>query len=113
MKEGGFLSLPDLLLLLPARCGVSEEPSPAVPFLLANIHPAMHPSKPVGELSMGEMAGMLAGMDVVTLQCAGASNTQSLCGASLQRVVCVVAHNRTLGWTLLSRNRAGTGRVQF
>lgn len=62
---------------------------------------------------MGEMAGIIAGMDVVTLQRAGASNTQSLCGALLQRSTCVVAHNRGLFPPLTSRNLAEPRRTQF
>ncbi len=31
------MSLADLMLLVPSRCGITEEPNPSIPFILVNI----------------------------------------------------------------------------
>ena len=38
MKDGGLLTLNDLMLLLPPRCANSEPLNPTVPFILVNMH---------------------------------------------------------------------------
>ena len=38
MKDGGLLTLSDLMLLLPPRCADSEPLTPKVPFILVNMH---------------------------------------------------------------------------
>ena len=38
MKDGGLLTLSDLMLLLPPRCANSEPLNPKVPFILVNMH---------------------------------------------------------------------------
>ena len=64
------MSLADLMLLVPSRCGITEEPNPSIPFILVNL----------GQSS--------------SLQRSGSCNTQMICNQTIQRAHCIVIHNR-------------------
>ena len=97
------MSLADLMLLVPSRCGITEEPNPSIPFILVNIGQSsglpedfdnaknstnLLPDNPSSESVAPH------GIDIISLQRSGSCNTQMICNQTIQRAHCIVIHNR-------------------
>lgn len=121
------MSLTDLMLLVPSRCGISEEPNPSIPCILVNLGQSSRiqddfdnsknstnllsdnpPPSSDKYLSLPE-SSTLHCIDIISLQHSGSCNTQMLCNQMIQRVHCVVIHNRdVMAGVVICRNSIRT-----
>ena len=106
------MSLADLMLLVPSRCGITEEPNPSIPCILVNLGQSSRlpedfdnsknstnllsdnpPPASDKYLSLSESVTP-HGIDIISLQRSGSCNTQMICNQTIQRAHCIVIHNR-------------------